>query len=171
MSKRIITLGTWDGKPIKWMVINETEKTMFLFSVYVLNYETIKFDNSNSHNKWIKSDVRKYLSEKFSTMFNQEEIKLIINCCLPDCDNSKDNIFLLSVEEARKYLTENERKTVNQSGWYWLRSPSPLKNNTVAYVWDNGIINDNNVKGCYAESGCNGSCGIRPAIMIRKDIK
>lgn len=171
MGKRIITLGTWNGKPIEWMVINETEKAMFLFSLYVLNYNSIKFDNSNSHNKWIKSDVRKYLSEKFNTMFNQEEIKLIINCCLSDCDNSKDNIFLLSVEEAKKYLTEDERKTVNQSGWYWLRSPSPHQNNDVAYVWDTGIINDNYVNGCHAESGCNGSCGIRPAIMIRKETK
>ena len=168
MSKRIITLGTWDGKPSEWMIVRETDKTMLLFSAHVLSYGN-KFDKSNSHNNWKKSDIRKFLADKFNTLFTNEEKLLIVNCCLTDCDNSKDDIFLLSVEEAQTYLTQEERKNIDKDEWYWLRSPSPYKSNTVAYIWADGRINDNHVKGCSAESGCSGSCGVRPAMWIRKD--
>ena len=36
MSKRIVTLGTWDGKPIQWIVLKESKLGSVVISKDVL---------------------------------------------------------------------------------------------------------------------------------------
>lgn len=166
MSKRVITLGTWDGKPIEWLVLKEEGFATLVFAKNVIQRD-VKFNDNNSNKNWATSDIRRYLNRTFyEVSFSAEEKKKIINCCLEDSGFSKDNIFLLSVNEIGTYANEADRKA---SCWYWLRTPSPYRSNTVAYVWgEDGRINDNYVDGCYAESGCSGDCGVRPAMWIKE---
>ena len=78
MSKRIITLGTWEGKPIDWVVLNEDEFSFLVISRYEIDKRY--FDNSSSNNNWESSDLRKYLNNDFyKSAFNEDEKKNILN--------------------------------------------------------------------------------------------
>lgn len=105
MSKRIVTLGIWDGKPIQWIVLKESK----LGSVVICKdgLFTRQFDPQNRD--WSDSDIRAYLNrEFFQQAFRAEEKKRIINTII---DGKKTDIFLLSREEAENWMTENEKKT------------------------------------------------------------
>ena len=113
MSKRIVTLGTWDGKPIKWIVLKESKLGSVVISKDCLFPR--QFDSKNRD--WSDSDIRAYLNrEFFQQAFRAEEQKRIINTII---DGQKTDIFLLSKEEAGNWMTENERRC---AGIWFLRS-------------------------------------------------
>lgn len=113
MSKRIVTLGTWDGKPIQWIVLKVNKLGSVVISKDCLFQR--RFD-SNSRD-WPDSDIRAYLNrEFFQQAFRAEERKRIINTII---DGQKTDIFLLSKEEAGNWMTSNER---NCAGNWSLRS-------------------------------------------------
>ena len=103
MSKRIVTLGTWDGKPIQWIVLKENKLGSVVISKDCLFLR--QFDSQNRD--WPDSDIRAYLNGKFfQQAFRAEEQKRIINTII---DGKKTDIFLLSKEEAENWMTSNER--------------------------------------------------------------
>lgn len=105
MSKCIVTLGTWDGKPIKWIVLKESK----LGSVVISKDGLFKMPFDYKSRDWSDSDIRAYLNrEFFQQAFCAEEQKRIINTII---DGKKTDIFLLSKEEAENWMTENERNT------------------------------------------------------------
>lgn len=113
MSKRIVTLGTWDGTPIQWIVLKESKLGSVVISKDVLFRS--QFDSQNRD--WSDSDIRAYLNGKFfQQAFRAEEQKRIINTII---DGKKTDIFLLSKEEAENWMTSNERSC---SGTWFLRS-------------------------------------------------
>lgn len=110
MSRRSITLGTWDGKPIEWLVLKEEGLATLVISRYTLFSRC--FDNNNN-NRWCNSSLRNYLNNEFYTeAFNEEEKKRIVNAYLANPDGTKDNVFVLSIEEAN-LLSQEERKFGN----------------------------------------------------------
>lgn len=110
MSRRSITLGTWDGKPIEWLVLKEEGLATLVISRYTLFSRC--FDNNNN-NRWCNSSLRNYLNNEFYTeAFNEEEKKRIVNAYLASPDGTKDNVFVLSKEEA-DLLSQEERKFGN----------------------------------------------------------
>ena len=105
MSKRIVTLGTWDGTPIQWIVLKENK----LGSVVISKDCLFKMPFDANGNAKSDSDIRAYLNgEFFQQAFRAEEQKRIINTII---DGKKTDIFLLSREEAENWMTENERNT------------------------------------------------------------
>lgn len=105
MSKRIVTLGTWDGKPIQWIVLKENK----LGSVVISKDGLFKMPFDANGNAKSDSEIRAYLNrEFFQQAFCAEEQKRIINTII---DGKKTDIFLLSKEEAENWMTENERNT------------------------------------------------------------
>lgn len=110
MSRRSITLGTWNGKPIEWLVLKEEGLATLVISRYTLFSHC--FDN-NHDNRWCNSSLRNYLNNEFYTeAFNEEEKKRIVNAYLASPDGTKDNVFVLSKEEA-DLLSPEERKFGN----------------------------------------------------------
>lgn len=95
MSRRIIKLGTWENKPMEWIVLKVED-----FGTLVLSAKSIgqrAFDSNSSNNNWDTCTLRKFLNgEFFSNTFTSEEKKKIVNARLDKC---KDNIFLPSEEE------------------------------------------------------------------------
>ena len=84
MSKRVITLGTWDGKPIEWLVLKEEGFATLVFAKNVIQ-AGVTFNDNNSNNNWATSDIRRYLNRTFyDVSFSAEEKKKIINCCLEE---------------------------------------------------------------------------------------
>ena len=147
MSKRIVTLGTWDGKPIQWIVLKESKLGSVVISKDCLFVR--QFDSQNRD--WPDSDIRAYLNrEFFQQAFRAEERKRIINTII---DGKKTDIFLLSREKVENWMTENERCCV---GTWFLRSR--YDSNCIDIV---GIL-----RGVFAYTGKRAECYIRPAFIL-----
>ena len=154
MSRRSITLGTWGGKPIEWLVLKEEGFTLVISKDKIGSY---CFGSSS----WAHSSLRTYLNNDFyENAFTAEEKKEIINAKLTDVGNAKDNVFLLSENEVRTLLSkENDDYTGRHSGdcecCCWTRTQD---GNHVR----NGYIN------CWCSHTANYSHRIRPAMWIKE---
>ena len=173
MSKRIITFGTWDGKPIEWIVLKEE-----LFATLVIGRLTLfslELSWNGQTGTWKDSSLRKYLNGDFyNKAFTSDEKKKILNIFLEDPEGTKDDIFLLSYEEANTLMTQSERrfgdgncsfpckncyKNINKKGTCWyLRTPYNSSN--LREVNSQGTIDNN-----YSHDG---GLSIRPAMWIRE---
>ena len=154
MGKRIITFGTWDGKPIEWIVLKEEYFGTLVVSKNILF--SIRFDNNN--NKWITSNACSYLNSDFyNGAFTYDEKLRIVNVVLADV-SSKNDIFLLSTEEAALLGNDSERKTISSLRW-WLRTVR--ESNTLWGVDTDGCIDRN--------FGFNETQGVHPAMYIREE--
>lgn len=161
MSRRSITLGTWDGKPIEWLVLKEEG-----LATLVISKDTIGgyyFDGSSSNSSWAHSWLRTFLNSDFyEKAFTAEEKKKIVNAKLTDVGNAKDNVFLLSENEVRTLLTlENDdyrrrRYSEDRCGYCcWTRTPD---GNCVRIGYFD----------CWCSSNPSNHYKIRPAMWIKE---
>ena len=152
MSKRIITLGTWFGKPIEWIVLKKENGALFCVSKAVLFSHWF---NNNENSAYNASDIRAYLNKEFwNIAFKNNEKKRIINVILVDSNNAKNNVFLLSKSEVESIMTFEEATC----GEYWYtRTP---KTNKTVYCY-------RNFECFFSECLTTYPSGIRPAIWVR----
>lgn len=109
MSKRIITLGTWDGKPIEWIVLKEESFGTLVFSRLALFSYNLGWNGQAG--TWKDCNIRSYLNGEFyQKAFTDDEKKKILNSFLEDPEGTKDDVFLLSYCEADTLMTQDERK-------------------------------------------------------------
>jgi hypothetical protein len=106
---------------LKWFVLAEKDGKTLLLAKHGLDcrqYHYGTYDTSCS-TSWSESDLRKWLHSTFiNNAFSEEEQQAIIptqNKTNDDVENvlpsfTEDKVFLLSVEEANKYLTQKTRK-------------------------------------------------------------
>ena len=110
MSRRSITLGTWEGKPIEWLVLKEEGLATLVISRYPLLSHKFN-ENTSDGNRWDSSSLRKYLNNEFyKQAFNEEEKKRIVNAYLSSPNGTKDDVFVLSKEEADALMKVEEFK-------------------------------------------------------------
>ena len=169
----VIILGTYEQdnneengrEPIEWIVLAaDDDNHAFVISKYGL--DSRPYNLKNAHVTWQTCTLRAWLNQDFyTTAFNEEEQKAILRKEVDNSlrqgnsawgisggDNTTDNVFLLSYQEAEAYLpVDQERiciptdyaiacnaytKNVGDvepqfSCWWWLRSPgSSLKRAT-----------------------------------------
>ena len=154
MSRRIITLGTWEGQPIEWLVLKEENSNMLCVSKKILFMYCFN-DNESKGSAYETSDIRKYLNnEFFNTAFNEAEKKRIVNALLTDSNNAKDDVFLLSKSEIENLMTPEEATC---GIWWYTRTASTNKT-----VYDHS--SDSNTFAGYLTD----EDGIRPAMYIRE---
>ena len=138
MSKRIIKFGKWNDKPMEWNVLYEDDFKMLIISETSIG--NTEYSDS-CYVGWVGSDIRKYLNDKFwNEAFTEEEKKKIMNTKLNDV-NTKDNIFLISEDEAIKYLSSDDF-TTDEYCWTRTRYGDYVKyfyiyNGSITYSWDN----------------------------------
>ena len=112
MSKRIITLGKWENKPIDWILLKEENNNALVISRLPLFAMDCR--NNGTTMDWEYSVLRSYLNGEFyNKAFSSTEKLKIVNAKLEDVNNAKDNVFLLSKQEAETLMTQNERKCGN----------------------------------------------------------
>lgn len=139
MSRRSITLGTWDGKPIEWIVLCENDFDMLVISKISIGKN--KYSISNNSN-WASSDMRYYLNSNFyKNNFSEDEKKKIVNIYLNDT-RTKDNIFLISKSESDNYLSSDE---VRERGYWCIRTPYDSTNimrhySDGSWGWNNSSV-------------------------------
>ena len=113
MSKRIITLGKWNDNPIEWIVLKEENNNALVISRLAL-FSLDCRNNGSTVMDWEYSVLREYLNGEFyNKAFSSTEKLKIVNAKLEDVNNAKDNVFLLSKQEAETLMTQEERKCGN----------------------------------------------------------
>ena len=114
-----VTLGSYpqsdeDGntkEPIEWIVFGKNGNKYLLLSKYILDCKCFNDDKGNTN--WETCSLRKWLNNEFyNEAFNSNEKKYIKKTRLKN-DNTKDRVFLLSLEELNQYIKFDKLKTVN----------------------------------------------------------
>lgn len=172
MSRRMITMGTWEDKPIEWIVLKEDECKSLVISRYAIM--SLYLSWNGRANTWIDCSLREYLNKEFwENAFTEKEKKRIVNSFLKEPDETKDNVFLLSEAEIKELLpTNDDRKLGNGIGCnghncdtcykysnmhgtcYYLRTV--YDNNSMKAILSNGSFTDD-----YFDD-----CSIRPSMWI-----
>ena len=112
-------------EPIEWLVLEVNGNELFLISRYGLERQIYHHDEWFKEPTWEKCDLRRWLNNEFlNTAFSESEQKRIIISDLPNNDNSvfgtkggertRDKIFCLSLEEAKKWGSDNG----NLKAWF-----------------------------------------------------
>jgi len=169
----IITFGNYEqdnktanGKEeIEWKVLEKDENgKMFLISRYALDCR--HYHSSVEQVTWETSDIRSWLNNDFyNTAFNNTEKAKIKTTALENRDNAdyntdggndtKDKVFLLSIDEAKAYLPStvervciatkyaesqgSQLESLTRSCRWWLRSPGSTLYNA-SFVKIDGFI-------------------------------
>lgn len=158
MSGRSITLGTWNGNPIEWLVLKEEG-----LATLVISKDTIggyQFDGNSSNSSWAHSSLRTYLNNDFyENVFTAEEKKKIVNAKLTDIGNAKDNVFILSENEVKTLLTEENDDYTRRNlevcdCCCWTRTP------------DGNCVR--NGYSCWCSNSPNNYYQVRPAMWIKE---
>lgn len=161
VGKRVITLGTWDGNPIEWVVLSEEKFSMLVISRYEIG--RYRFDSSPSNNSWGSCELRKFLKNDFyKSAFTEEEKKRIVNAKLSDSNNVKDNVFILSEEEVRSLLLKSGNDDYETS-----------YHGSCSYCIWTRTKNGSNVRsgfatGCWCNHYANNTHAVRPAMWIKE---
>ncbi len=147
-------------EPIKWLVLENNGKTALLIAQKGIDAKP--FHHEKKSITWKDCYLRKWLNNDFKQKaFTLEERKKIAESTITTppnpngmrgCGETKDKIFCLSIDEAKKYFaTDSDRATrpttyaINRGAteergyWIWLRSPGREPDRS-AYMVDVGSI-------------------------------
>lgn len=142
---------------VSWLTIATKDDQSLLMSKSVLAFKP--YDTSGTNSLWEHASLRRWLNEDFyAKAFSDDEKQSILPTQLDSTDESSeaDNVFLLSIDEAKTYLDDQTMKADN---WWWLRN-SDSNVHTIAYVSSKGDIRT----GC-TDLPANG--GVRPCIWVK----
>jgi hypothetical protein len=183
----VIKFGAYD-----WRVLDVQSGRALIISKEILEEKPYneKFEDTTRE----QCTLRKYLNNEFYNKFNSSEKAKIAETTLPNNDNpwfgtkggnnTKDRIFLLSLEEVVKYFGDsgqlknrpsddawyiddqyNSARIAKLNGsarWWWLRSPGDFSYGA-AFVTSDGIVH---VGGHPIHSSGGGGAGVRPALFM-----
>lgn len=199
----IITFGSYpfykDGreKAIDWIILDiDADNNALLISDYAL--DNVSYFKQLEDVTWETSSIRQWLNNDFLNMaFTLEEASKILATNVENKDNqqfkikggnnTRDKVFLLSIEESEKYFNNNEERIAyptpyamsynsvngdlsvdvnhfnkNRRGscWWWLRSPG-FKPDHAASVDYGGLVFVMGFHVLFADYGA-----VRPALKI-----
>ena len=167
-----------DGaEKIEWIVLAKENGKALITSRYALNCKV--FNEENSDNIWETSFLREWLNSEFYQNAFSEDERTIIEPYSTDSEPG-DNVFVLSTEEAEKYLSEENiskcsptpfakafgartrTKCRTENGeltcCYWLRSKG-WHNDFAAMIYYDGSV--------YMRGECvDEELAVRPAIWV-----
>lgn len=191
-----IVFGGYD-----WRVLDVQKDTALILTECIIEQRV--YHDTYIDITWADCALRKYLNGSFYDTFSPADKSRIVPVLNKNPDNqwygtkggadTKDNIFLLSLEEAAcfyfgdsssKLLNPKknqrywfERKDENNSRriamfndeiwWWWLRSPGRVSVKAVYIHGDGniGIQGNNILKGNISDGRCTG--GVRPALRLK----
>ncbi|MGN0803720.1 MAG: DUF6273 domain-containing protein [Candidatus Faecivicinus sp.] len=161
-----VTMGSWDGRPIRWRVADARGKLRLLLAEDAFlqrPYNDLRVDVS-----WKTSTLRRWLNGEFlDAAFTREERAAVIAGRVDNPRNPKfftqggapsmDKVFILTLEEIEKYLPAQQERALGR--WWWVRMPGCNLLSAVS-VCEDGSIYDIGINVNY-ESG-----GVRPALWV-----
>ena len=158
---------------LNWRVLEVSGGKALLISEKILEGRPYNFAARSYGDiiTWEICELREYLNGSFyNDTFSEEEKEWIAESDIVNSDNpefgtaggnnTKDRIFLLSIEEAQKYFeTDEDRTAAGSPPFYWLRSPGESSHEG-SYV---------NSRGSVDAGGPNvgNTAGVRPALWLQ----
>ena len=153
-----------------WIVLEERDGKALVITKNIISQ--LVYHGTLENVTWADCSLRAYLNGAFLNEFSAEEKARVVdtqnkNTNNPKYDvqngkNTKDSVFLLSLEEANLYFKDNASRAAmfqHSYGWWWLRSAG-MQENLAAIVTSDGSI-------APAGSGVNyANRGVRPAMWI-----
>ena len=137
----------------EWRLLEKQENKALFISQRIIGER--RFDGNS--NVWANSEIRRYLNGEFYNSLSDETKSRIVD------HTTADKVFLLSVDEARRYFRSDSdrvaRNSQGQASWWWLRSPG-LNTYGACYVNSAGYIN------LIGRSVDYTSGGVRPALWL-----
>lgn len=115
-----VSFGEYEKEKIEWQVLEKNKNKALLISKKSLDVQT--YNEELKDITWEKCTLRKWLNKEFiQEAFNDKESKRIQNSKIKNEDNKEfkteggknttDKVFLLSIDEAKKYFkTDKKRK-------------------------------------------------------------
>ena len=181
--------NTENGKEnVTWLVLAVEGKNALLVSDKVL--DTKKYNVEKVDITWENSTMRAWLNDDFTKeAFTKKEARKIVESTVKNADNpkyntpggneTKDKVFLLSIEEAEKYFATSELRRAKGTDFaansglkldksilyagnsvWWLRTPG-LKAYHACYVNNDGVI--------YPTVNVDiDNFGVRPAMWVKQ---
>jgi hypothetical protein len=187
-------------EPIEWRVLDKKDDRCLLISKNIIaaeNYETEKVDTT-----WETCALRKWLNEDFyNTAFNKTEKNNILKTKVINADNAryltvggentKDKIFLLSIDEVETYFSSDtfdyvyfdrcaecsdyvnskflvQMKHYEKNFHSWLLRTPGLTPDKVAFVQTNGEIDYSGAAVGPSKQVLDTKCyGVRPAMWVK----
>ena len=185
-----------------WRVLDIQDNVALLITEDII--EQRAYHNAYKDITWADCSLRKYLNGEFYDKFSEADKSRIISVLNKNLDNqwygskggvdTKDSIFLLSIEEVCKYFGDSRSKLYNRGknqrywferkdennnkriarfegetwgSWWWLRSPGRVSVKAVYIHGDGniGIQGNNILKGNISDGKCTG--GVRPALWLK----
>lgn len=155
----VFEFGSYNGKTIKWRVLNIKDGAIYVVSEYVLG--NMPYDDRNG--RWDQSLLKEWLNNTFFfEAFNDGERQFITR-------KYPYNTYLrlLSFEDVKAYFkSERDRiacsiETLNPSAWWYNCYQGGLQE---CIVSSNGALSDE--RRSYLRLSTSTSCGIRPAMWI-----
>jgi len=162
-----VTFGSFEGKPIRWRVVDQRGKMRLLLAEEIVtrrHYHRTTLEDAT----WSDCSLRKWLNKDFlESAFTPAERMRIVPNRISNLRNRKfytqggpdtmDRVHIPGVEEIERYMPEPSSRA--GSAWWWLRCPGSNLFSTVA-VYDDGTIYENGIHIDY-EGG-----GVRPAVWV-----
>ena len=175
-----------DKTPIEWIVLDIQDGKALLISKMGIDCKPYH-KNYYGHITWENCSLRKWLNGAFlNKAFNDNEKEMIKHTIVTADNNpryntnpgndTKDKVFLLSINEVKKYFHSNKYKSCKPTIYarehgadrdlfsgncYWLLRSPGASPQYAAYVYS-GVNNEGNVNGSYYT--------VRPALWISLDV-
>ena len=165
----VIEFGDWN-----WRVLDVQDGKLLIITENSI--EQRPYNVEQKEVTWETCTLRKYLNGEFYAKFSKEEQGRIAETKISNPNNPEhganggndttDKIFLLSIEEARKYFSSDSARIAkyNNATWYWwLRSPGHDSLTAASVDYDGNVyvygdaVHD-------IKSGPYG--GVRPALFL-----
>ena len=185
-----------------WRVLDIQDNVALLITEDII--EQRAYHDAYKDITWADCSLRKYLNGEFYDKFSEADKSRIMPVLNKNLDNqwygskggvdTKDSIFLLSVEEVCKYFGDSRSKLYNRGknqrywferkdennnkriarfegetwgSWWWLRSPGRVSVKAVYIHGDGniGIQGNNILKGNISDGKCTG--GVHPALWLK----
>lgn len=185
-----------------WRVLDIQDNVALLITEDII--EQRAYHDAYKDITWAGCSLRKYLNGEFYDKFSEADKSRIMPVLNKNLDNqwygskggvdTKDSIFLLSIEEVCKYFGNSRSKLYNRGknqrywferkdennnkriarfegetwgSWWWLRSPGRVSVKAVYIHGDGniGIQGNNILKGNISDGKCTG--GVRPALWLK----
>ncbi|MDR0220206.1 MAG: FecR family protein, partial [Lachnospiraceae bacterium] len=168
----------------EWRVLEVSDGKALLLSEYVLELrpyngewrDDLTFDENIAalSTTWADCDLRAYLNGEFYDSLGADIKARIVETQVVNDDNpeygtpggadTNDKIFLLSIDEAEAYFSDDTARIAYDSSgaasWWWLRSPG-YGSRYAALVGRGGDVDVNGIYGIYIGYG-----GVRPALWL-----
>jgi hypothetical protein len=153
---------------IYWRVLDVQDGRTLLIAQTIL--EERPYHDEETDVTWEACSLRSYLNGEFLgehfSAEDQESIALssVVNDDNPEYGTSggndtQDRVFLLSIDEANQYLSNDEDRAIGSGRWWWLRS-SGARPSRAANVGGDGDI------GAYGANASDTAGGVRPALWL-----